>query len=101
MLMQNKNNEMLVQLTTTDLFQLITRAVKQEMDKITDVIKLNPKESEIKSDLLSKKQVMELFNVSDTTLYLWNKKDILKNKKVSSRVYYLKNDVMNKLNSVA
>lgn len=99
--MQNKNNEMLVQLTTTDLFQLITRAVKQEMDKITDVIKLNPKESEIKSDLLSKKQVMELFNVSDTTLYLWNKKDILKNKKVSSRVYYLKNDVMNKLNSVA
>lgn len=99
--MIKQNEKLLVQLNVQELQELITKAVKQEMDKITDVIKLNPKESEIKSDLLSKKQVMELFNVSDTTLYLWNKKDILKNKKVSSRVYYLKNDVMNKLNSVA
>ena len=90
--MIKQNEKLLVQLNVQELQELITKAVKQEMDKITDVIKLNPKESEIKSDLLSKKQVMELFNVSDTTLYLWNKKDILKNKKVSSRVYYLKNE---------
>ena len=99
--MQKPNNEMLVQLTANDLILLIKEAVKEEISKITDVIKLNSKESETDSVLLTREETAKLLRVSTTSLYLWNRDKILENKKISNRVYYLKSDVMNKLNSVA
>ena len=98
--MQNKNNEMLVQLSTSDLFQLIKEAVKEEMSKITDVIKLNPKESEKESDFLTREETAKLLKVSTTTLFLWNRDYILKAKKLGRRVYYSKKEVYNKLNFI-
>ena len=98
--MQNKNNEMLVQLSTSDLFQLIKEAVKEEMSKITDVIKLNPKESEKESDFLTREETAKLLKVSTTTLFLWNRDSILKAKKLGRRVYYSKKEVYNKLNFI-
>lgn len=99
--MQNKNNEMLVQLSSSDLFQLIKQAVKEEMNKITDVIKLNPKESDKENDLLTREETANLLKVSTTTLFLWNRDSILKAKKIGRRVYYSKSEVYNKLNLVA
>lgn len=99
--MQEKNNQMLVQLSTSDFLQLVKEAVKQELSKITDVIKLRQRETENESELLTRKQTAELLKVSECTLYLWSKDEILKNKKIGNRVYYLRSDVMNKLNSVA
>jgi hypothetical protein len=99
--MQNKNNEMLVQLSVSDLYQLIKQAVKEEMDCITDVIKLYPKESKNESDLLTRKATAELLNVSYTTLYFWDKKSILHSKNIGRRVYYSKSEVYNKLNLIA
>lgn len=99
--MQKPNNEMLVQLTANDLMLLIKEAVKEEISKITDVIKLNSKENETDSVLLTREETAKLLRVSTTSLYLWNRDKILENKKISNRVYYLKSDVMNKLNSVA
>ncbi|QYS87172.1 helix-turn-helix domain-containing protein [Flavobacterium oreochromis] len=100
--MQEKNNKLLVQLSVGDLQQLIKEAVKEELNKLTEVIKLkNPKESVQDSNLLTKKQTEELLKVSATTLYLWNRDNVLPNKKIGNRVYYLKTDVYNKLNTVA
>ena len=99
--MQNKNNEMLVQLSTNDLFQLIKEAVKEELNKITNVIQLNPKEKENESELLTRKQTAELLNVSETTLFLWNRDKVLEHKKLNNRVYYIKSEVLNKLKTVA
>lgn len=99
-MIKNKTNEMLVQLSTNDLFQLIKEAVKQELNKITDVIKLNPKESENESELLTRKQTAELLNVSETTLFLWNRDKLLLHKKIGKRVYYIKNEVLNKIKTV-
>ncbi|MFK7058584.1 helix-turn-helix domain-containing protein [Flavobacterium oreochromis] len=99
--MTEKNNQLLVQLSVGDLQQLIKEAVKEELNKLTEVIKLNPKESEQDSNLLTKKQTEELLKVSATTLYLWNRDNVLPNKKIGNRVYYLKTDVYNKLNTVA
>lgn len=97
MLMQNKNNEMLVQLSADDLFQLITQAVKQELNKITEVIKLNPKDSENESNIISRTETAKLLGVSLTTLFIWNRDSILKAKKIGRRVYYLKDEVLSKL----
>ena len=96
-----KKENLLVQLSVGELQQLICEAVKQELSKITEVIKLNPKESENESELLTRKQTERLLNVSSTTLFLWNRDKVLEHKKISNRVYYLRSDVMNKLNSVA
>ena len=95
--MQNKNNEMLVQLSADDLFQLITQAVKQELNKITEVIKLNPKDSENESNIISRTETAKLLGVSLTTLFIWNRDSILKAKKIGRRVYYLKDEVLSKL----
>lgn len=97
--MQKPNNEMLVQLTANDLMLLIREAVKEEIQKITNVIQLNPKEKE--SELLSRKQTAELLNVSETTLFLWNRDKVLEHKKLNNRVYYIKSEVLNKLKTVA
>ncbi len=101
MLMQKQNNEMLVQLTANDLILLIKEAVKEELQKITNVIKLNPKEKESEPELLTRKQTAELLNVSETTLFLWNRDKVLEHKKLNNRVYYIKNEVLNKLKTVA
>lgn len=99
--MQKPNNEMLVQLTANDLMLLIKEAVKEELNKITNVIKLNPKEPENENELLTKKQTENLLNVSSTTLFLWNRDKVLENKKIGNRVYYLRSEVLKKLKTVA
>ena len=99
-MMLNKAN-LLVQLNVGDLQQLITDAVKQELQKIADVIKLNPKESEKESDVLTRDETAKLLKVSTTSLFIWNRDSILKAKKIGRRVYYLKSEVMSKLNAVA
>lgn len=98
---ETNKNEMLVQLSSSDLFQLIKQAVKEEMDCITDAIKLNPKESENENDFLTREETAKLLKVSTTTLFLWNRDSILKAKKIGRRVYYSKSEVYNKLNLIA
>ena len=99
--MTEANPNILIQISKNDLKQLIQEAVKEEMSKINDAIRLNPKESESKSDLLTRKETAELLSVSETTLFLWNRDKKLENKKIGNRVYYLKSEVLCKLNSVA
>lgn len=99
--MQQNNNQLLVQLSVGDLQHLIKEAVKEELNKITNVIQLNPKEKENESELLTKKQTAQLLKVSECTLFLWNRDKILEHKKIGHRVYYLKSEVLNKIKTVA
>lgn len=99
MILQKEN--LLVQLSVGDLQQLISDVVKNELQKITDAIKLNPKESENENDFLTREETGKLLKVSTTTLFLWNRDSILKAKKIGRRVYYSKSEVYNKLNLVA
>ena len=99
MTVQKQN--LLVQLSVGDLQQLITDAVKQELQKITELFKLNGKDSKEESELLTRDETAKLLQVSTTTLFIWNRDSILKAKKMNSRVYYLRSDVMSKLKSVA
>lgn len=100
--MINKNESMLVQLNVKDFQQLIREAVQEEMTKITEVIKLNPQSSERDSkELLTRDETSNLLKVSYTTLFNWNREETLKAKKIGRKVFYLRSDVMDKLNSVA
>lgn len=95
-----KEKQLLVQLSTGDLQQLIKDVISQELNKVASVIKPHQKGFENKSELLTKKQTEELLKVSSTTLYLWNRDSILKHIKMGNKVYYSYKDVMNKFNTV-
>lgn len=87
------------QLSIDDLSQIITEAVATELQKVNNVIQLNP-ETE-KDKLLSRAETAALLGVSYTTLFHWNKNKTLPNQKMGGRVYYQKSIIMNKLNTVA
>jgi len=96
-----KKENLLVQLNVSDLQQLIREAVKSELENITEVFTTRKKDSEEESEIISRIDVCKLLKVSTTTLFLWNKNNILKAKKIGNRVYYFKSDVMDKLKSLA
>lgn len=95
-----ENNIRLIDLTKTDLVNLISETVSFELKKVINLMNLQPSEKE-ESKIISRNDTSKLLGVSTTTLYLWNKQNILKAKKIGSRVYYLKADVMDKFKSVA
>lgn len=89
----------MVNLSVDDLTLLISNCVKAELQKITNIIQLNPKVE--KDELLSRKQTSELLGVSYTTLFHWHNDKTLPAQKIGSRVYYQKSIIMDKLNQVA
>lgn len=98
--MKNQNEKLLVQLSVNELQELIAKSVTDEVNKLIKVIQMIPAEN-YENKVITREETARLLKVSLTTLYHWNKKNILKNKKINSRVYYLKNDVMDKLKLVA
>ncbi len=89
----------MVNLSVNDLTELISNCVKAELQKIDNLIQLNPK---VETDeLLSRKQASELLGVSFTTLFHWNNDKTLPAQKMGNKVYYQKSAIMDKLNHVA
>ncbi len=95
-----EKNTLLVQLSAGDLADLIKDCVAVEIQKLNNVIQLTPNKTE-ETEIISRKEASELLKVSYTTLYHWNKDNILKSNKIGNRVYYLRNNVMEKLKPVA
>lgn len=91
---------MIVQLSVGDLTDLIKDCVAVEIQKLSKVIQLTPNKTE-ETEIISRKEASELLKVSFTTLYHWNKDNVLKSNKIGNRVYYLRTDVMEKLKPVA
>lgn len=89
----------LIQMNISELTEIIATCVKAELQKINNLIQLNPK---VESDeLLSRKQASELLGVSYTTLFHWNNDKTLPAQKMGNKVYYQKSAIMEKLNHVA
>ncbi len=91
---------LLVTLNIADLQQLIQEAVKGELENFKTLIQINQKDSENKSNLLTRDETAKLLKVSFTSLFHWAKKEILIPKKLGRRVYYLKSEVYERLNAV-
>ena len=84
------------QLSLEDLSTMIRQSVATELQKVSNFIPTTPKDESDK--ILTREEVCKLLKVSTTTLFNWNNDKILENHKVGRRVYYMKADVMAKLN---
>lgn len=94
----NAQTIQLINLSVNDLTDLISNCVKAELQKVNDIIPSHPKSDS--NELLTREETAKLLDVSLTTLFIWNRDGILKYKKISNRAFYLRSDVMNKLNNV-
>ena len=78
-----------------DLSIIIKDAVSFEVNRILTVI--NDNNAHLNNELLTRKEVSKLLNVSLVTLNKWEKLKILLPNKVGGRVLYIKGDVYKKL----
>lgn len=91
------------QLSIEDLSTMIRQSVATELQKVSNFISTTPKDDD-SDKILTRKEVCELFGVTEATLFNWNNEKILVNYKVGRRVYYKKSDVLallNPLNAVS
>jgi predicted DNA-binding transcriptional regulator AlpA len=88
----------LIQLSVKDLTDLISSCLASEVEKLGRVIQLNPIHQE--EELLTREEVSKLLKLSYTTLWKHNKTGVLPAKKLGQKVFYLRADVMDKLNNV-
>lgn len=85
----------MMHLTTEELIELIREAVLKQQCPPCEEVKT------IREDLLTRKQASELLNISYTTLHTWNKEGVLPQMKIKGRVYYSRENVMNRIKFAA
>jgi excisionase family DNA binding protein len=85
-----------IQTTPTELANLIAQAVRQELKMLNRQVE---KPSEPTKDLMTRKEVAKLFDISLVTIHEWCKSDILKPYKVGKRTYFKRVEVMEALSN--
>ena len=82
----------LVQVSLEDIARKIQEIVATELQKFKS--NFNQEEREESFELMSRDEVAKLLKVSLTTLFNWNNQNILANRKIGRRAYYLRSEVM-------
>jgi hypothetical protein len=90
-----ESNFRVLEFSKDDLRKIINEAVSFEVNKILNAINASNVHSD--NELLTRKEVSILLNVSLVTLNKWEKLKILIPSKVGGRVLYIKGDVYKKL----
>ena len=90
-----ESNFRVLEFSKDDLKKIINDAVSFEVNKILTAINVSNVHSD--NELLTRKEVSTLLNVSLVTLNKWEKLKILIPNKVGGRVLYIKGDVYRKL----
>jgi excisionase family DNA binding protein len=85
-----------IQTTPTELANLIAEAVRQELRMLNRHVE-NP--SAPTKELMTRKEVAKLFDISLVTIHEWCKSDILKPYKVGNRTYFKRVEVMEALSN--
>jgi hypothetical protein len=94
----NKDSR-LIDLKVSDLIDLISESVATELTKVNDLLTSNVV-NKPGEELLTREETSKLLKLSYTTLWKHDKTGILPAKKLGHKVFYLRADVMNKLNNV-
>ncbi|MEM8522639.1 helix-turn-helix domain-containing protein [Flavobacterium sp. PL12] len=89
----------LIQLSVQDLTDLVSSCIANKLEKVNAF--LNLKVESPKEELLTRDETSKLLKISLTTLWKHSKSGTLPAKKIGHKVYYFRQDVMNRLNSVA
>ena len=80
---------------TSDL--VVTLTVAQLKDVIKDSIQNNPqKQDPVQSDLMTRYEVMQYFNISAPTIQRWVKKGTLNKIKVGRKVFFRRSEITNR-----
>jgi len=80
---------------TSDL--VVTLTVAQLKDVIKDSIQNNPqKQDPVQSDLMTRYEVMQYFDISAPTIQRWVKKGTLNKIKVGRRVFFRRSEITNR-----
>lgn len=90
-----ESNYRVLEFSKVDFERIIKDVVSVELNKILSVINVSNANSD--NELLTRKEVSKLLNVSLVTLNKWEKLKILIPNKVGGRVLYIKGDVYRKL----
>lgn len=87
----------MINLSVSDLTELIKNVISTEIQK---VVNLTTQPSKPESDILSREQTKNLLGISYVTLWKHSKNGILTAKKIGSKVFYMRTDIDNLLNQV-
>ncbi len=87
------NHVKIIQTTPSELSALISESVKKEIESLKKELEKN------NDTLLTRKETCQFLDVNPATLWRYEKKGKLLSKKIGNRVYYLKSDVLQALNS--
>lgn len=85
---QEKNFIQFIQTTPEDLNALICKSVKEQLEELKQ--HFQPKEP---VELLTRKEVADLFKINLSTLFHWTNKGKLKAYGIGNRVYYKRSEV--------
>ena len=91
-----ENQLILTSVSIDDLRNIIQNAVAIEMKKNNSSILTANKQDE----LINGQQVMDLLNISYTTLYLWKQQGKLPFHRIGRRVYFKRDEVINALKKI-
>ena len=89
----------LIQLSVQDLTDLVSSCISTELEKANHYF--SSKAANPQEELLTRDETSKLLKISLTTLWKHSKTGTLPAKKIGHKVYYFRQDVMNRLNSVA
>lgn len=92
----NTQTFQIVNLSVSDLTELISNCVKAEFQK---VVSLAIQPQKIETEILTREEVKDLLKISYTSLWKYNKQKTLVAKKANGKVFYMRQDVMNLLNN--
>ena len=94
----NTTSFQMINLSISDLTELISNCVKAEIQK---VVSLTTQPQKPETEILTREEVKNLLKVSFTSLWKYNKQKTLIARKANGKVFYMRQDVMNLLNNVA
>jgi predicted DNA-binding transcriptional regulator AlpA len=85
----------IIQTTPSEISSIVSESVKKELEKF----KLELAKSNSNENLLTREETCELLSINLSTLWSYTKKGKLPSKKIGNRVYYLKSEILEALNS--
>ncbi len=94
-----KDNIRLIDLTKSELIDLITETFATELKKVGNLVNTKSNNSNSETELLNREETSKLLKISFTTLWKHSKNGLLPSKKLGNKVYYFKQDVYNYLNT--
>jgi excisionase family DNA binding protein len=82
-----------ISIAPKELAEIIANSVKEQLDNIKPIAELEP----LKKEILTRKEVAELFQVTLVTIHEWIRNNILKPYKMGNKTYFKYTEILETL----